>query len=360
MALFESIFDISYLILVIGLGIRMLLLEEKGARLFGLMGVLLGAGDAFHLIPRVVSHLSEGGFAANALALSWGEFVTSITMTVFYLLYYFYYRMQTGKGTAAKNIAVYTLVGLRIALTLLPQNGWGTMPGNYTFAILRNIPFAVLGMLLIIWSWRDRETDGLRHMGMLIFFSFIFYAPVVLWARFIPVVGALMIPKTVAYLLLVVAGFRYYIREFRLASILELSFASLVLGLAGGVFYREFTRMYGFAGPTYLGKVHVHTLVLGFISLLLLYGIIRLSQNEDFVQRIRRPVYIWVSGLFLSIVMMLIHGMAEVLGSYYGAFPEAAISGIAGLGHMLLAAGLVMAMLELIRECRLTEELKID
>lgn len=350
MALFESIFDLSYLILVIGFGIRLLMLEDKGAKLFGLMGVLLGAGDAFHLIPRVISHLSEGGFEANAWALSWGQFVTSITMTVFYLLFYFYYKKQTNKGTKLKDGLVYALVVLRIILVALPQNGWGIMPGNYTFSILRNVPFAILGILLIKWSWEERNREGLKHMATLIFFSFLFYVPVVLWAPFVPWVGAFMMPKTVAYLLLVYVGFKNYNKKFKKSSVLELSTASLILGLAGGVFYREFTKVYGFTGTTYLGKVHGHTLVLGFLSLLLLYGLISMKKDDEFTDRLRKPVYVWIAGLLLSMVMLLIHGMIEVLGSYYGRVPEAAISGIASLGHLLLAIGLVWTMILLVKE----------
>ena len=88
MAIVESLFDVTYLSLVIGLGIRLLLEKSKDAKLFGLMAILLGAGDAFHLLPRIVSHLNPKGFEGHSFALSWGQFITSITMTIFYVLYY--------------------------------------------------------------------------------------------------------------------------------------------------------------------------------------------------------------------------------------------------------------------------------
>lgn len=55
MALFESIFDISYLILVIGLGIRMLLLEDRGARLLaaGLVMAMLELIREFRLTEEL-------------------------------------------------------------------------------------------------------------------------------------------------------------------------------------------------------------------------------------------------------------------------------------------------------------------
>lgn len=219
MALFESIFDISYLILVIILGIRLLLQREYGAKLFGAMACLLGTGDAFHLIPRLISYWSEGGFAANAAALSWGEFVTSITMTMFYLLFYYFYKHQTGEQNRLRELMVYALVAVRLIFLAFPQNGWGNPPGDYYWAILRNVPFVVLGILLITWSWKERQVYGLSKMAVLISLSFMFYLPVVLWARWVPWVGALMMPKTVTYLLMVIIGFKIFIPSFSEAKI---------------------------------------------------------------------------------------------------------------------------------------------
>ena len=71
--LIELLFDIAYLGLVITLGIRLFLEKNKSAKRFSLMTLLLGLGDAFHLIPRVISHLSPGGFKAHISLLSWGE-----------------------------------------------------------------------------------------------------------------------------------------------------------------------------------------------------------------------------------------------------------------------------------------------
>ena len=56
-AIFETAFDIVYLVLVITLGIRMIR-GNAGRRqylLFGIMAVTLGCGDAFHLVPRAVA-----------------------------------------------------------------------------------------------------------------------------------------------------------------------------------------------------------------------------------------------------------------------------------------------------------------
>ena len=52
-AIMETAFDAVYLVTVLTLGVRMI--RRQGAdqqyRLFGWMAVMLGAGDAFHLVP---------------------------------------------------------------------------------------------------------------------------------------------------------------------------------------------------------------------------------------------------------------------------------------------------------------------
>lgn len=344
MAIFESLFDIIYLSVVLGLGIRLLLEKNKGTKLFGIMAILLGAGDAFHLIPRVVSHLSPLGFEGHYFALSWGQFVTSITMTIFYVLYYYFYRRQSGDNDNKKRIAVYSLALLRIILVLMPMNNWGQAEGNYMFGIYRNIPFTILGALLIYWSYKEKSKEGLANMWMLILFSFLFYIPVVLWSDSYPLVGALMMPKTVAYLMIVVLGYKYFVNSFARINILGLSFANLIMGFIGGVFYREFTKFYGFTAPNHLGKIHVHVLVLGFITMLLLY-IVTNKINDEQMNILKKSIHIFEAGLVFTVVNMFIIGIYEVVGM--NNIKIVALNGLSGLGHIILAVGLVWTVVKI-------------
>lgn len=348
MAIFESMFDVAYLCIVITLGIRLLPIRKKGARSFGIMAIILGLGDAFHLLPTVVSHLSPGGFAAHGSALSWGKFVTGITMTLFYVMFYYYYRNQTGDMDNKKRNAVFVLAVIRIALILLPQNEWGRIHGNYMFGIYRNIPFAILGGCLIYWSFKEKMKPGMKYMALLVFLSFLFYLPVVLWSDSIPVFGALMIPKTIAYLLIVVSGYRYFIPEFKAINILNSSFGLLIMGFVGGVFYREFTKLYDFAEATHLGKLHVHTLVLGFLALLLLYAITK-KYGEQQIEKLKKPLYIYLSGLTLTLVSMTVFGIYEIVSLGEKTITVPALEGISGLGHITLSVGLVWLIAKLYR-----------
>ena len=175
-----------------------------------LMAVVLGAGDAFHLIPRAVA-LCTTGLEHYTAALGMGKWITSITMTIFYVLLYYVWRQRyhiTGKrGLTA---AVYVLAGLRILLCMMPQNQWLSADAPLSWGIYRNIPFALLGILVIVLFYRSAREQGDRAFGWMwltIVLSFGFYIPVVLWADTIPMIGMLMIPKTCAYVWTVLIGY---------------------------------------------------------------------------------------------------------------------------------------------------------
>lgn len=55
-AMMETLFDVCYLVGVVTAGFVMYTRGGQNASVkkFGLMAMLLGAGDAFHLVPRVV------------------------------------------------------------------------------------------------------------------------------------------------------------------------------------------------------------------------------------------------------------------------------------------------------------------
>lgn len=212
-AIAETLFDAIYLISVITVGILMIRGSRGRSqyRLFGVMAVVLGAGDAFHLVPRAVA-LCTTGLENYTVALGAGKWITSITMTIFYvILYYIWrqrYQIQDRNGVTA---AVYILAGLRIILCMMPQNDWLSASAPLSWSIWRNIPFALLGLLIIVLfyrSARERDDRAFRWMWLTIVLSFGFYIPVVLWADAVPMVGMLMIPKTCAYVWTVLIGYR--------------------------------------------------------------------------------------------------------------------------------------------------------
>ncbi len=346
MHLIEPLFDIAYLGFVIALGLRLVLEKTKGAKIYGIMAITLGVGDAFHLIPRVISHLTPDGFEKYVALLSWGEFVTSITMTVFYVLFYYHYKRISGDNDKVKAILIYILAVTRIVMVALPQNMWGTS-GSYLFGILRNIPFAVMGVLLIIWTWKYRNRDGLKHTSILILASFAFYLPVVIGARFIEILGALMIPKTIAYVLLVVVGFKYFVKNFKADMLIKTATIYLILGLSGGVFYRELTKYLPWENRTTLSFVHVHLIALGFLFFLIIYLLV---QNEQkYIKKIKLPVIFYNIGLAWTVVILMVKGIYTITSDGSVLFSDAAMSGIAGIGHIFLSIGSIWLMVKVIQ-----------
>ena len=211
-AVIETVFDIFYLVTVLTVGIRMIRGSKAGTqfRLFGLMAVVLGAGDSFHLVPRALA-LCTTGLENYAVPLGLGKWITSVTMTVFYVLLYYVWRKRYQiEGQKNVTVAVYALSAVRIVLCMMPQNQWLTNHTPLAWGILRNVPFALLGLLIIVLFYRSAKQNNdkaFRWMWLTIVLSFGFYIPVVLWADVNPLIGMLMIPKTCAYVWTVLIGY---------------------------------------------------------------------------------------------------------------------------------------------------------
>lgn len=217
-AIFETLFDIVYLVTVITLGILMLR-GSRGRRqylLYGAMAVTLGCGDAFHLIPRAVA-LCTTGLENYTAALGIGKLITSVTMTAFYvLLYYVWHSRYQISGHKGTTTAVWVLALARVALCLMPQNAWTGANPPLSWGIYRNIPFALLGALIVVLffrSAREKQDRPFRFLWLTVVLSFACYIPVVLFADKVPAVGMLMIPKTCAYVWTVLIGFNAMKKE---------------------------------------------------------------------------------------------------------------------------------------------------
>ena len=205
----ESTFDILYLIFTVVMGI-LILSKRKDAigRLMGSATLILGFGDAFHLIPRVINYFADGDLT---FWLGTGKLITSITMTVFYVfMYLIWIRVYKAQENKVFKIVFFLAVILRIVLCFLPQNRWFTNDGGLLIGIIRNIPFVVAGILIvIIWFSKRKDIKVLSPVWLLVTLSFAFYIPVTVGASFVPVLGALMLSKTVCYMLLIVCFWRY-------------------------------------------------------------------------------------------------------------------------------------------------------
>ena len=119
----------------------------------------------------------------------------------------------------------------------------------------------------------------------------------------------------------------------------NLSFFYLILGLALGIFFREFTKLNDFTGITTLSATHTHALVLGFIFFLvivILEKVFTISNIKHF--------NIWLItyniGLLYLISTLVARGILEVLNKDFVGLPH-----IAGTSHAILGLSLIWFMI---------------
>lgn len=128
--------------------------------------------------------------------------------------------------------------------------------------------------------------------------------------------------------------------------LINLSLIYAIAGMAGGVFYREFTKWNGFTGVTALGKVHVHLLMLGTVIFLIAALCAKVTPLQ--AQRLYRPFLITYNiGVPLTAIMLVVRGVVEVRAVPLSAALNASISGISGIAHIITGTGLVLLLLAL-------------
>lgn len=109
------------------------------------------------------------------------------------------------------------------------------------------------------------------------------------------------------------------------------------LGLAAGLFYREYTKLNGFTGDTQLAVMHTHLLALGMLFMLVVLALdamFRLDGSRSFSWFFTT----YNAGMALTVAMMGVRGVLQVNGV---TDVSAAIPGLAGLGHILLLVGIL-------------------
>lgn len=134
---------------------------------------------------------------------------------------------------------------------------------------------------------------------------------------------------------------------------MNLALLYAILAMVGGVFYREFTKFNGFTAKTSLGVVHTHYFLLGMVFFLLL---LLLEKSFSFTgAKTGRILVAYQIGLNLTAVMFVVRGVTQVLGTALSSGMSAAISGIAGIGHILLGVSFVLLLVQIRRSVTTTK-----
>lgn len=200
--LIESIFDGVYLLAAVTIGL-VLLLTGSGSLarvLCAAMALLLAGGDSFHLLPRIAV-IRTGQEQRYRSALGRGKQITSITMTLFYVLLWQVGLLVFDQSGSVWSYILYALAAVRIVLCLMPQNAWLERYPPVSWGVARNVPFFAIAAIITVYFflWRV-QFSGFHNMWLAIVLSFVCYLPVVLWSNRNPKIGMLMFPKTCAYL----------------------------------------------------------------------------------------------------------------------------------------------------------------
>lgn len=126
----------------------------------------------------------------------------------------------------------------------------------------------------------------------------------------------------------------------------NISIIYAIAAMVGGVFYREFTKFNGFTGVTVLGKVHGHLFMLGMMVFLV---VALFSAHHDLKSQKSFRIFLWLYniGLTVTAFMFVVRGIPQVLNITLTKGMSAAISGIAGIGHIFTGIGLILLLISL-------------
>lgn len=124
---------------------------------------------------------------------------------------------------------------------------------------------------------------------------------------------------------------------------LNCSMIYAIAGMAAGVFYREFTKILGFSGETVLASVHPHLLSLGML-MFLIAALFAQRTGLDEYKSYRAFMIVYNAGVALSALLMLVRGTLQVLDVQLSSGLSASISGVAGIGHVLTGAGIILLL----------------
>jgi hypothetical protein len=177
---------------------------------------LLALGDTGHVGFRIWAYALGGLESTIMIAgrpvglVGLGTLMTSVTVTLFYVLLLDLWRVRYHKHYAWFQLILLAFAAVRLLLMFPAANQWNSVVPPQPWSFIRNTPLLVLGLgvaFLFIRDGRAAKERAFTWIGIMILVSYACYLPVILFVQLIPAVGMLMIPKTLAY---VAIGFLAY------------------------------------------------------------------------------------------------------------------------------------------------------
>ncbi|WP_087064863.1 DUF2871 domain-containing protein [Intestinibacillus massiliensis] len=125
----------------------------------------------------------------------------------------------------------------------------------------------------------------------------------------------------------------------------NMALAYAAIAMVFGVFYREFTKFNNFTGKTVLSVMHTHYFLLGmFFFLVLMLAEKSLSFSGKNTGKI---LIVYQCGLNITGLGFLMRGLTQVWGTVLSTGADASLSGVAGIGHILIGVSIILLLLEI-------------
>ena len=182
--------------------------ERPLANLFIWSFALLALGDTGHVGFRVWAYALGGLeqtvslFGREVGLVGLGALATSITVTLFYVLVLVIWHERFSKPYGWFGGLLLAAAVTRFLIMLSPNNEWNNVVPPQPWSFYRNLPLMVQGLgaaYLILRDARATNDRTFTWVGLMILTSYAFYMPVIFLVQRYPLVGMLMIPKTMAY-----------------------------------------------------------------------------------------------------------------------------------------------------------------
>ena len=209
----EPIIHILYLTYIFLMGNYFLrnALGNKLYKGFGYFTVILGVADLSYLIPRMYALLTTG-IEENIRFIGWGRMSNSIIITfLFLILYEITNKRYSKKHNVPLNKTFYFFTIIRIVLCLMPPNNWFEMIPNSVFSLIRFIPLAVMGLLLMIIIYIHSKRYRDVHFQIMLFgilLLLLTIEPLMYFRDSSTFIIALIILRTIALNIIIILGFK--------------------------------------------------------------------------------------------------------------------------------------------------------
>lgn len=224
----EVLFNVGYLIVVWGLVVAMLRrlphinpANQRTGKLFITAFGLLALGDTGHVGFRVLAYM-QGNleatvnlFGSEVGLVGLGALSTAITVTFFYMVMIYIWAARYDKPLGMFGYGLLAVGVIRLLIMIPAQNEWNNVVPPQDWSLVRNIPLMILGLGAAYLILRDafaQDDRPFKWVGISILVSYGFYMPVILFVQQAPMVGMLMIPKTLAYVAIAVIAYQHLFR----------------------------------------------------------------------------------------------------------------------------------------------------